>query len=361
MIVHSRTLIDNIFTNSVDENTISSNLECYISDHLAQFLIFPNQKVLQQNNKKNYKRNYKSLDPKKFKEELQRINWNTALVNNNNDVNQSLESLLAITNSLLDKHAPMKQITKKEIKTKSKPCITKGILTSINKKYKICIKSLKAKDQNRKEALNQEYKIYKNILTNITKKSRENYYKQYLKDNETNLINVWKGIKEITLIKKINKPYLNCLKIGEKYSTDNTKMAEHLNQYFGTIAKYIEKRTPKSKNKFSDYLKNQNLTSFLLSPVTEKEVSNIIISLNARKATGPKSIPNFILKEFKEELKTPLTIITNNITGQFPTKGKEAHIIPSFKRGDKLKCSNYRPISLLPNSKIIEKAMYIRL
>ena len=50
------------------------------------------------------------------------------------------------------------------------------------------------------------------------------------------------------------------------------------------------------------------------------------------------------------------------ITGQFPTKGKEAHIIPSYKKGDKLECSNYRPISLLPNiSKIIEKAMYTRL
>ena len=50
------------------------------------------------------------------------------------------------------------------------------------------------------------------------------------------------------------------------------------------------------------------------------------------------------------------------ITGQVPTKGKEAHIIPSYKKGDKPECSNYRPISLLPNiSKIIEKAMYTRL
>ena len=50
------------------------------------------------------------------------------------------------------------------------------------------------------------------------------------------------------------------------------------------------------------------------------------------------------------------------ITGQFPTKGKEAHIIPSYKKGDKLECSNYRPISLLSNiSQIIEKAMYTRL
>ena len=141
-------------------------------------------------------------------------------------------------------------------------------------------------------------------------------------------------------------------------------MAKHFNKYFGTIAKNIDKRTPKSKKKFSDYLKNHNLTSFLLSPATEREISNIIVSLNARKATGPNSIPNFVLKEFKEELKKPLTIITNMsfISGQFPTKGKEAHIIPSYKKGDKLECSNYRPISLLPNiSKIIEKAMYTRL
>ena len=141
-------------------------------------------------------------------------------------------------------------------------------------------------------------------------------------------------------------------------------MAEHFNEYFGTIAKNIDQRTPKSKNKFSDYLKNQNLTSFLLSPVTGEEISNIIACRNARKSAGPNSIPNFVLKEFKEELKKPLTIITNMsfITGQFPTKGKEAHIIPFYNKGDKLEYSNYRPISLLPNiSKIIEKAMYTRL
>ena len=112
------------------------------------------------------------------------------------------------------------------------------------------------------------------------------------------------------------------MKIGEEYSTDSEKMAKHFNKYFGTTAKNLDKRIPKSKKKFSDYLKNQNLTSFLLSPVTEKEITNIIIFLNARKATGPNSISNFILKEFKEELKKPLTIITNMsfITGQFPQK-----------------------------------------
>ena len=68
--VRSRTLIDNIFTNSFEENSTSGNLECCISDHLAQFLIFPNQRVLQQNNHTKYKRSYKNLDNNKFKNEL---------------------------------------------------------------------------------------------------------------------------------------------------------------------------------------------------------------------------------------------------------------------------------------------------
>ena len=55
-------------------------------------------------------------------------------------------------------------------------------------------------------------------------------------------------------------------------------MAEHFNTYFGTTAKNNDKRTTKLKKKFSDYLKNENLTSFLLIPVTEEEISNIIFS-----------------------------------------------------------------------------------
>ena len=39
----SKTLIDNIFTNStnsLDDNSVCGNLTCSISDHVAQFLIY---------------------------------------------------------------------------------------------------------------------------------------------------------------------------------------------------------------------------------------------------------------------------------------------------------------------------------
>ena len=43
----------------------------------------------------------------------------------------SLENVLQAINTLFDKHAPLKQLTKREIKTKSKPWLTTGILKSI--------------------------------------------------------------------------------------------------------------------------------------------------------------------------------------------------------------------------------------
>ena len=137
------------------------------------------------------------------------------------------------------------------MKTQSRPWITKGILISIRKKVEIHSKSLKAKYRKRKEALNQEYKICKNLLINITKKSKENVHKQYFKDNKNNLINVWKRNKEKILIKIANKPHLNCLKIGEQYSTDSKKTAKHFNKYFGTIAKkYSQKKHQNQKRNF---------------------------------------------------------------------------------------------------------------
>ena len=92
------------------------------------------------------------MDNNKFKNELQSIDWTTALSINKNDVNQSLENFLNISNSLLDKYAPLKQITKKQMKTNSRSWITKGILASIRKKYKMHSKILKAKDQTRKKS-----------------------------------------------------------------------------------------------------------------------------------------------------------------------------------------------------------------
>ena len=55
---------------------------------------------------------------------------------NQNNVEISWENLMETINALLDKHTPKKPMTKKELKARSKPGLTSGILTSIKNKDK---------------------------------------------------------------------------------------------------------------------------------------------------------------------------------------------------------------------------------
>ena len=72
-------------------------------------------------------------------------------------------------NSLSENHV---QITKTEGKTKSRPWIRTGILRSIQNKNKIFSKFCKVKDQEQKDLQQQQFKNYRNILSNLTKKRR---------------------------------------------------------------------------------------------------------------------------------------------------------------------------------------------
>ena len=50
------------------------------------------------------------------------------------------------------------------------------------------------------------------------------------------------------------------------------------------------------------------------------------------------------------------------MSGTFPQQLKTAKIIPVYKKGDLLDCTNYRPISLLSNlGKLIEKLIHSRM
>ena len=110
-------------------------------------------------------------------------------------------------------------------------------------------------------------------------------------------------------------------------------------------------------------MKHQCNNSIFIQPTDNEEIVNIISSLNINKACGPFSIPNKILILLKQDISIQLADLFNLSfsSGSFPSILKTAKVVPVFKKGSKLDCCNYRPISLLSNvEKILEKLMYKR-
>ena len=101
----SKTLIDIIYSTDSPEEPISGNIITSISDHLAQFLLFPIEKTKGSKKKEIYKRNFKSLTRNKLIEDLKSICWDKAIRLNQDERNKSSILFFNIFEILLDTYA----------------------------------------------------------------------------------------------------------------------------------------------------------------------------------------------------------------------------------------------------------------
>jgi len=112
--------------------------------------------------------------------------------------------------------------------------------------------------------------------------------------------------------------------------------------------------------KFSHYTKS----SFFLHKISEQEVQTLISKLDEKKAIRHGDVPTKFLKLSNSVVTPFLTHIFNRCMaeGIYPNYLKEAQILPLHTSGDSKICSNYRPISLLPQfNKMFEKLLHDRL
>ena len=167
------TLIDNIFMNSVEFVTVSSNLLCQLVDDLLQFFVLKDFRVsYRPKHKQIFKRNYRSFNNNEFKNEINQIDWKTLF--GSRDINLCFEKFLHIRICVFDDHAPpIKKISKKEKSLFDKPWIDNYLRHLMRVRDACFIKYCRAKKATEKLKIHAEYKVLRNEVKMKTKQAKK--------------------------------------------------------------------------------------------------------------------------------------------------------------------------------------------
>jgi hypothetical protein len=295
-----------------------------------------------------------------FLDNLSNESWESTFNTENVDLmfNSFLNTYLRIFYSSFP---PIRINSRKNKKT----WITQGIRKSCKHKRELF---LLTKNSNN-PTLNRHYKVYCNILTKVINEAKKMYYNKRIINSTNKTKSTWKIINEL-LGKQHSSNDIQKLTIEDKHFTNQNDIANLLNQHFSTVVDKLNcnNENNESYNNFSTCLPNKGIQdqipSLVFKSFSTHEIINIIKSLKTKESYGYDEISTKPLKISANYICSPLTHICNKAiaAGIFPQRLKYSIIKPLFKKGDKTKPSNYRPISLLTTfSKVLEKALFNRL
>ena len=113
---HSRTLIDGILSNNIEDGLISGNIISTISDHYAQILLLKNTKIKQKGTTDTYSHDFKNPIEALLESELRNIDLKSVLEINKKDVDFSFSKYFETFNTFQPTHTPIKKLSNKNKK-----------------------------------------------------------------------------------------------------------------------------------------------------------------------------------------------------------------------------------------------------
>ena len=335
---------------------ISGNIYFTLSEHFSQFASI-NRGKIDVKNIVVYGRNQKNLSEDDFRDDVSIQNW----AHDTDDPNILMADLVWRLEGCVDRHAPSKKLSPKEVKFRLKPWITTEIQKLIKLRDRLFARK---KRQPENDHVHDVYNKVRNKVSRELKKSKKEHYESYFDEHSTNIKKTWDGIRKIINVKKSTKFSISHLNVNGKIIDDSVGIANSFNNFFVNVGPETDKNVPKVPNLSPDqFLKNRNQYNFIIAHISTKEIVDIISAL-PKKGTGPASIPINLLKLIADIIAIPLSRIINLsfAKGVFPEILKTAKVIALFKSGSSDELNNYRPISLLSIfDKIIEKIMHKQL
>ena len=353
----SATLIDNIYTNDVN-HVRSAILLSDISDHLPCCMFFGKK-----TKHVPLKVTTRKLNDKKIlniKNHLSHIDWE-CIEHLNTD--QAYGSFMQEMTNALDIYAPKRVITVSPKNVIRDEWMTNGLLKS----SKTCNRLYKQQIGLSKDSLKyKNYAEYRNEYNSLKRNAKKSYYSARIEEFRNDSKKLW-GLINKAICKSRNRLDLptKIKNINDLYIYGSKEIANAFCSFFTNVGPDLASSIPTAKKLYNDYVKDISCnTSLFMSPTDHVEVYKIISQLKNKTSSGYDEINNILIKQLGEVVSVPLSKIFNKsiAEGTFPKEMKLADIVPIYKSKDRLSCTNYRPVSLLPVvSKVLERIIYKRL
>ena len=225
------------------------------------------------------------------------------------------------------------------------PWINRSIKRMLAKKRRLYKKAKKSKNWN-------NYIFFQKECDQALKKAEDDYINKTISEGfaSNNPRPFWRFIKQRG---QDNTGVAPLYKQGKLISDSKSKAQIMLDQFKSVFTIDTSASTTLTSNQDQPKIDSLYITSY--------GVEKLLRDLNPSKACGPDGIPNIVLKKCAPVLAPALRdIFQRSIdTGVLPDDWRKANISCAYKKGDKHRAENYRPISLTSVCcKLLEHIVY---
>ena len=169
------------------------------------------------------------------------------------------------------------------------------------------------------------------LVDNLIKKTKQDYFKEKVSEHKNNSSKLWNLIKCLSKDGNEKKNGISQIIENDAVITENKTIAEIFNCYFidqpkKILASFGRYQSPSGIGFMPD-------SSFEISPVVQKDVLELLLSIPSHKATGDEGVSVKILKVAAPDIAPSLTWVLNFClyTKQFPIVWKTAKVIQVYK------------------------------
>ena len=209
---NSSSLLDHIYTNNHNQQILTHALYSDLSDHLPVLIMTKNFIVMLQIIKlhyKCYKRDCNDFIKDDFRLEMSEFCNSFLNVSDSISADELFNQFISQVKRIINKHAPLKQMSRKEIKLRRKPWITTDIIRARKNKNILFKEMLRNKTF---DNINK-YKKSRNLLTHTKESAKKAYYEDQLEKNCHDSGLLWKSINDIVKYKQKSSSLPSKIKI----------------------------------------------------------------------------------------------------------------------------------------------------